>query len=227
MNYMYNGHGDVTALLGEDGTVKGTYYYDAFGNIIEQTGNVNNNITYAGYQYDSETGLYYLNARYYDSKIARFLTQDTYTGDPNDPLSLNLYTYCHNEPVMYVDPSGHAEINDSKINKDTKAGKDALAAIAKASKAYTIAQAVNDTKAMEKAHQAAEDARREYAQKSQDLKYIEAKYGTDTKKAIVNIQQNEPQKYQTPAINSVIDQAKPSNVPVRFWLGEKTIPKLL
>ena len=80
---------------------------------------------------------------------------------------------------MYVDPSGHAEVNDSKINKTTEAGKDALAAIAKASKAYTIAQAVNDTKAMEKAHQAAEDARREYAQKSQDLKYIEAKYGTD------------------------------------------------
>ncbi|WP_133051130.1 RHS repeat-associated core domain-containing protein, partial [Ruminiclostridium hungatei] len=137
MNYMYNGHGDVTALLGEDGTVKGTYYYDAFGNIVEQTGNVNNNITYAGYQYDAETDLYYLNARYYDSKIARFLTQDTYTGDPNDPLSLNLYTYCHNEPVMYVDPTGNtaanlndlalasgANKNDIKWNgKDQKTGK--------------------------------------------------------------------------------------------------------
>ncbi len=47
---MYNGHADVTALLGESGNVEGTYYYDAFGNIVEQTGNVNNNITYAGYQ---------------------------------------------------------------------------------------------------------------------------------------------------------------------------------
>ena len=44
-------------------------------------------------EYDAETGLYYLDARYYDSKIARFLSEDTYTGDPNDPLSLNLYTY--------------------------------------------------------------------------------------------------------------------------------------
>ena len=106
-SYMYNGHGDVTALLGADGTVAASYYYDAFGNITEQTGSVNNNITYAGYQYDNETDLYYLNARYYDSKIARFISEDTYTGDQNDPLSLNLYTYCHNEPVMYDDPTGH------------------------------------------------------------------------------------------------------------------------
>jgi len=107
MNYMYNGHGDVTALLGENGTVQGTYYYDAFGNITEQTGSADNNITYAGYQYDKEIDLYYLNARMYDAKTARFLTEDTYAGDPNDPLSLNLYTYCENEPVMYDDPSGH------------------------------------------------------------------------------------------------------------------------
>ena len=107
MNYMYNGHGDVTALIGENGAIQATYYYDAFGNITEQTGDVNNNITYAGYQYDKETDLYYLNARYYDSKTARFLSEDTYTGNPNDPLSLNLYTYCHNEPVMYDDPTGH------------------------------------------------------------------------------------------------------------------------
>ncbi|AEY66721.1 RHS repeat-associated core domain-containing protein [Clostridium sp. BNL1100] len=110
-NYMYNGHGDVTALVGENGAIQATYYYDAFGNITEQTGDVNNNITYAGYKYDKETDLYYLNARYYDSKTARFLSEDTYTGDENDPLSLNLYTYCANEPVMYVDPTGHASAN--------------------------------------------------------------------------------------------------------------------
>jgi RHS repeat-associated protein len=66
-----------------------------------------NSIMYAGYQYDKETGLYYLNARMYDPAIARFLQEDTYTGDAKDPLSLNLYTYCHNEPIMYWDPSGH------------------------------------------------------------------------------------------------------------------------
>ncbi|TYQ14640.1 UNVERIFIED_CONTAM: RHS repeat-associated protein [Acetivibrio alkalicellulosi] len=98
--YMYNGHADVTALINTTtGVVAATYYYDAFGNILEQTGNVNNNITYAGYQWDKETGLYYLNARMYDPKIARFLQEDTYRGDPNDPLSLNLYSYCANNRV--------------------------------------------------------------------------------------------------------------------------------
>lgn len=106
--YMYNGHADVTALINTaTGTVDATYYYDAFGNIIESTGDVNNNITYAGYQYDEETGLYYLNARMYDPKIARFLQEDTYRGNINDPLSLNLYVYCFQNPLIYWDPTGH------------------------------------------------------------------------------------------------------------------------
>jgi RHS repeat-associated protein len=104
--YMYNGHADVTALVNAaTGEVAATYYYDAFGNILESTGDVNNNITYAGYQYDEETGLYYLNARMYDPKIARFLQEDTYRGDPMDPLSLNLYAYCAYNPIMYYDPT--------------------------------------------------------------------------------------------------------------------------
>jgi RHS repeat-associated protein len=105
--YMYNGHADVTALIDELGQVVGTYYYDAFGVIIEKTGTVDNNINYSGYQYDEETGLYYLNARMYDPRIARFLQEDTFKGNKSDPLSLNLYVYCHNEPLMYNDPTGH------------------------------------------------------------------------------------------------------------------------
>ena len=57
--YLYNGHADVTGLVNAlTGTVDATYYYDAFGNILESTGDVDNNINYAGYQYDEETGLY-------------------------------------------------------------------------------------------------------------------------------------------------------------------------
>ncbi|MDD4403001.1 MAG: hypothetical protein PHI24_14430, partial [Desulfitobacteriaceae bacterium] len=106
--FMYNGHADVTALLDMTGKVIDTYYYDAFGNITESSGSTSNPYRYAGYQYDAETGLYYLNARMYDPKIARFLQEDTYRGDPNDVLSLNLYTYCANNPLIYYDPSGHA-----------------------------------------------------------------------------------------------------------------------
>ena len=47
----------------------------------------------------------------YDAKIARFMQEDTYRGSANDPLSLNLYSYCHNEPMMYTDPTGHANVN--------------------------------------------------------------------------------------------------------------------
>ncbi len=74
--YLYNGHADLTALMGENGNIMASYRYDAFGNIIEHTG-IDSNITYAGYQYEKETDLYYLYARYYDSKIARFMTEDT------------------------------------------------------------------------------------------------------------------------------------------------------
>ncbi|WP_312371273.1 RHS repeat-associated core domain-containing protein, partial [Lachnoclostridium sp.] len=105
--YLYNAHGDVTGLLNQAGTVAATYCYDAFGNLLSKQGQANNTITYAGYQYDAETELYYLNARYYDSSIARFISEDSYTGKRNDPLTLNLYTYCSNEPIMYTDPTGH------------------------------------------------------------------------------------------------------------------------
>jgi len=104
--YMYNGHGDVTALIDRNGNQVATYYYDAFGTITESTGEQNNPYRYSGYQYDEETGLYYLNSRMYDPTTARFLQEDTYTGDRRDPLSLNLYTYCHNNPVTYDDPNG-------------------------------------------------------------------------------------------------------------------------
>ena len=104
--YMYNGHADVTALISNYGQVVGIYDYDPFGNIIEHTG-TDSPYTYAGYRYDTETELYYLNARMYDPKIARFLQEDTYRGDLKDPLSLNLYVYCENNPLIYFDPTGH------------------------------------------------------------------------------------------------------------------------
>ncbi|OPX42547.1 tRNA(Glu)-specific nuclease WapA precursor [Ruminiclostridium hungatei] len=126
--YMYNGHADVTALLKPDGTIAATYYYDAFGNITDTTGSASNSITYAGYQYDRETGLYYLNARMYDPKTARFIQEDTYRGEQNDPLSLNLYTYCSNEPLMYTDPTGHSPLSWFKSKIDTAYDKVAAGA---------------------------------------------------------------------------------------------------
>ncbi len=124
MHYLYNGHADVTALIDETGNITATYYYDAFGVVTEETGNANNPIRYAGYQYDEETGHYYLNARYYDPTIARFLTEDTFKGYADDPLSLNLYTYCVNNPIRYIDPTGHIFTDWDNANVTGKDDRD-------------------------------------------------------------------------------------------------------
>ena len=105
--YQYNNHGDVISVLDQDGTIKNEYDYDAFGNAITEKETVSNPYRYAGYYQDSESGLYYLQSRYYNPRTARFLTEDTASGKYTDPLSLNKYTYCHNQPVTGYDPDGH------------------------------------------------------------------------------------------------------------------------
>ena len=127
MYLMYDARGSVTAILGSGGAVLASYYYDPFGEVIDQDGTAKSTIRYAGYQFDEETENYYLIARYYDPRTARFLTQDTYLGDRYDPLSLNLYTYCHNEPIMYWDPSGHQNVYGNSI--DIALAKDAAASL--------------------------------------------------------------------------------------------------
>ncbi len=109
LGYLYNGHADVVALINSGGTAQATYTYDAFGVPLSSTGTAKNPIRYGGYEFDEETGYYYLKARFYDPKTARFLQEDTYRGNPTDPLSLNLYSYCSNNPVVYWDPTGHAK----------------------------------------------------------------------------------------------------------------------
>ena len=97
--------------------------YDAFGNHEAQTGTANNPYRYAGYDYDEESGLYYLKARMYNPEIARFLQEDTYWGEQTDPLSLNLYTYVLNNPLIYWDPNGKAagdlQVNGHNIGNTT------------------------------------------------------------------------------------------------------------
>ncbi len=105
--YTQNAHGDVVNLTDKDGKVTKKYTYDAFGvekNIDE---NDTNAFRYCGEYFDSESGTIYLRARYYDPSIGRFISRDSYTGDNIDPLSLNLYTYCLNNPMHFVDENGH------------------------------------------------------------------------------------------------------------------------
>jgi RHS repeat-associated protein len=120
--YHVNGHGDVTALTDSSGNVVAEYSYDAWGNILSQTGAMAsaNPYRYAGYYYDTETGLYYLMARYYDANIGRFITRDTFHGFEDEPLSLNQYIYTHNNPVIFTDPNGHAVFSWNRFKKSLK-----------------------------------------------------------------------------------------------------------
>ncbi|ASA20281.1 hypothetical protein B9T62_05390 [Paenibacillus donghaensis] len=105
--YLYNGHGDVVQIVDTSGKPVNTYSYDVWGNITNQTEGISNPFKYTGEIYDEETGLYYLRARYYDPSMGRFLNEDTVEGQITNPLSLNLYTYVGNNPLIYVDPSGN------------------------------------------------------------------------------------------------------------------------
>ncbi len=120
--FLFNGHGDVVQTATAAGVVQNQYDYDIFGSPALTVESYECSIRYSGYFYDAETGLYYLNARYYDSRVGRFLTEDSYRGSIIDPLRLNLYTYCRNEPIMNWDPTGFSDVAvraSNEINGNT------------------------------------------------------------------------------------------------------------
>ncbi len=102
--YVKNGEGDIEGIADKDGTVRCMYDYDIWGKLTDMAGDrelgKRNPVRYRGYYYDEETGLYYLNTRYYDSEIKRFLNRDMLDNETN------LYQYCYNNPVLYSDENG-------------------------------------------------------------------------------------------------------------------------
>ena len=115
-DYIYyantNSRGDVVGLYTGPGVQIVSYEYDAWGNVISMTDTTNfglgilNPIRYRGYYYDQETGWYYLQSRYYDPEIGRFINADNMVITGSDLTGLNLFAYCGNNPVSRVDPSG-------------------------------------------------------------------------------------------------------------------------
>ena len=109
--YLKYTQGSTSSLVKEDGSADATYQYTDFGETtIHGDDQADNEVCYTGGIYDQTTGLYYLNARYYDPEEGRFLTEDTYCGENDQPDTQCLYVYCANNPVNYVDPSGHFAI---------------------------------------------------------------------------------------------------------------------
>lgn len=107
--YNYDMRGSVTNIVGPDGELITGYEYDEFGN-RQQSGDTSflNEVTFTGSVSDLSTGLQYMNARFYDSKSGRFISQDTYTGNPYEPWTQHLYSYCMNNPTSFIDPTGHS-----------------------------------------------------------------------------------------------------------------------
>ena len=112
--YLYNVQGDVVAIMrAATGQVVARYSYDAWGkctvtNASGYTVGEKNPFRYRGYYYDTETGLYYLNSRYYNPEFGRFISADSFVSTGQGITGGNMFAYCGNNPVNRFDPDGDA-----------------------------------------------------------------------------------------------------------------------
>lgn len=109
-----NLQGDIVAVYDETGVKVLSYTYDAWGNhtmtwhytMGTSLAAQHNPFRYRGYYYDTETGLYYLQSRYYNPQWGRFLNADGYVNANGDLMGYNMYAYCSNNPINFTDPFG-------------------------------------------------------------------------------------------------------------------------
>ena len=126
--YFLNMQGDVMAILNSSGVAVVEYTYDAWGKPLTTTGSMAsglgqiNPLRYRGYVYDQETGLYYLQSRYYNPEIGRFINADKYISTGHDILGSNAYAYCLNNPMNHVDSTGTLAVSLSLLILGTVIG---------------------------------------------------------------------------------------------------------
>jgi RHS repeat-associated protein len=118
--YVKDTHGNVVKLIDSTYKVTKSYTYDEFGNEKDIDAVDANPFRYCGEYYDKNSGTVYLRGRSYSPGMGRFLQMDSYAGDYNNPLSMNLWTYSENDAVNHVDPSGNYIIYE---NGSTVPGK--------------------------------------------------------------------------------------------------------
>jgi RHS repeat-associated protein len=111
--YLSDAQGSVIGLEGQDGSISARYRYDPFG-VAENPEKFDLNwpgpdnlFGYTSLGYDYYSGYSHAQERDFDSSIGRFINEDTYEGQINNPQTLNLYTYVNNNPLIYIDPSGN------------------------------------------------------------------------------------------------------------------------
>ena len=112
--YIKNVQNDIVAIADKNGDIVANYYYDAWGNVTQITGNTalaqTNPLRYRSYYYDSETGFYYVSSRYYNPEICRFISVDGLLATGTGILEHNMFTYCNNNPVNLTDDDGRAPL---------------------------------------------------------------------------------------------------------------------
>ena len=111
--YVTNLQGDVMYIMDANQNGVASYEYDPYGKVISAMGILSdvNPLRYRGYVYDQETGFYYLQSRYYDPAVGRFVNADSYASTGQDVIGHNMFTYCVCNPVNKVDPAGHIAVS--------------------------------------------------------------------------------------------------------------------
>lgn len=143
--YLHDGQTSIRDLTDPSGAVTNSYDYSAYGELLSQTGSAANAYLYTGQQFDSETGLYSLRARYHDPGVGNLLTQDTLGYSLTAPAALNRYTYVSNDPINELDPSGLQAFTEySELNENSEEEAQILGAEVR-SEATTI---VDETEAL-------------------------------------------------------------------------------
>ncbi len=99
--------GSPKLITDAQGQIASSFEYSSFGEETTMSGSMASGRGYTGHRLDSETGLVYMNARYYDPELGRFISSDDFVPNPNNPQTFNKYAYADNNPISNVDPSGN------------------------------------------------------------------------------------------------------------------------
>ena len=109
--------GGTHRIADSGGNVVRTTSYQPYGSVYQSFGSEDDDHKFTGQRLDDTTGLYYYGARYYDPGVGRFVTPDTVIQAPYDPQTLNRYVYCRNNPIIFIDPSGHSSYGDALLKR--------------------------------------------------------------------------------------------------------------
>ena len=111
--YLRNAQSDIVKLIDKTGATVVEYRYDSWGKLLSTSGSLastlgkNNPFRYRGYVYDEETGFYYLQSRYYNPEVGRFISSDVLLSTGQGVLGHNAYAYCGNNPIVREDTQGN------------------------------------------------------------------------------------------------------------------------